>query len=98
MKLHRVRLRNFRGVSESDVEFAEIGVTIVEGPNEVGKTSIADALRMAIEVKDNSKRASVMSVKPVDRDVGPEVEIELSSGTICSGVQEAMASQAHDGT
>ena len=80
MKLHRVRLRNFRGVSESDVEFAEIGVTIVEGPNEVGKTSIADALRMAIEVKDNSKRASVMSVKPVDRDVGPEVEIELSSG------------------
>ena len=80
MKLRRVRLRNFRGVIESDVSFAESGVTIIEGPNETGKTSIAEALWMAIELKDNSKRASVMSVKPVDRDVGPEVEIELSSG------------------
>ena len=80
MKLHRIRLRNFRGVNESDVSFAESGVTIIEGPNEIGKSSIAEALQMAIEVPASSKKAQVISVKPVDADVGPEVEIEMSTG------------------
>ena len=80
MKLHRILLRNYRGVTESDVSFAESGVTIVEGPNEIGKSSIAEALQMAIEVPDSSKKAQVISVKPVDADVGPEVEIEMSTG------------------
>ena len=80
MKLHRIRLQNFRGVTESDVSFAESGVTIVEGPNEIGKSSIAEALQMAIDLPDSSQKSQVRSVKPVDSDVGPEVEIEMSSG------------------
>ena len=80
MKLHRVRLVNYRGVTDSDVSFSDKGVTIVEGPNEVGKTSIAEALALAVELPDSSRSARVRSVKPVNRDVGPEVEIELSSG------------------
>ena len=80
MKLHRIRLWNFRGVVESDVSFADNGVTIIEGPNEVGKTSIADALRLAIETPDTSKKAQIESAKPVDRDEDPEVEIEMTTG------------------
>ena len=80
MRLHRVRLRNYRSVRESDVAFSQSGVTIVEGPNEVGKTSIAEALQLAIDVPDSSKSARVKSVQPVGRDEGPEVEITLSSG------------------
>ena len=80
MKLHRIRLRNFRGVVDSEVEFAERGVTIVQGPNEVGKSSIPEALELAIEYPDSSKHSKVLSVKPEDRDEGPEVEIEMSTG------------------
>ncbi len=80
MKLNRVRLVNYRGVTESDVRFPDSGVTIVEGPNEVGKTSISEAIALAIELPDSSLSARVRSVKPVNRDEGPEVEIELSSG------------------
>ncbi len=80
MRLHRVRLLNFRGVIESDVSFAETGVTIVEGPNEIGKSSIPEALKLAIELPDSSQRAEVKSIKPVGRDEGPEVEITLSLG------------------
>ena len=80
MKLKRVRLLNYRGVTESDVRFSERGVTIVEGPNEVGKSSLAEALELAIEVPDSSRKAQIKSIKPVDRDEGPEVEITLSSG------------------
>ena len=80
MRLHRVRLRNYRGVTESDVSFSTSGVTIVEGQNEVGKTSIPEAVQLAIEFPDSSQHARVKSAKPVDRDQGPEVEIALSSG------------------
>ena len=80
MRLHRVRLLNYGGVTESDVSFSRTGVTIVEGPNEVGKTSVPQALQLAIDFPDSSKSAPVKSVQPVGRDEGPEVEITLSTG------------------
>ena len=80
MRLHRVQLRNYRGVVKSDVSFSQNGVTIVEGPNEVGKTAISEGLQLAIDLPDSSKSAQVKAVKPVGRDEGPEVEISLSSG------------------
>ena len=80
MKLHRVKLTNFRGVDCREVTFADNGVTIVEGPNEVGKTAIAEGLQFAVDLPDTSQRAEVKAVQPVGRDEGPEVEISLSSG------------------
>ncbi len=80
MRLHRVQLRNYRGVVKSDVSFSQSGVTIVEGPNEVGKTAISEGLQLAIDLPDSSKSARVKAVQPVGRDEGPEVEISLSSG------------------
>ena len=80
MRLHRVRLRNFGGVADSAVEFSIQGVTVIEGPNEVGKTSIPKALDLLFEVLDSSSASRVKSVRPVGRDVGPEAEVEMSSG------------------
>ena len=80
MKLHRVKLTNFRGVECREVTFAENGVTIVEGPNEVGKTAIAEGLQFAVDLPDTSQKAEVKALQPVGRDEGPEVEISLSSG------------------
>lgn len=80
MRLHRIQLRNYRGVIESDVSFSQIGVTIVEGPNEVGKTALSEGLQLAIDYPDSSQNARVKAVQPVGRDEGPEVEISLSTG------------------
>jgi hypothetical protein len=80
MRIHRVRLQNYRGVIDSTVSFVADGVTVVEGPNEVGKTCIPEALDLLIALPDNSRARKVRDVKPVHRDAGPEVEIELSSG------------------
>ena len=43
MKFHSIHLRNYRGIEDSRVEFGD-GVTVVEGPNEVGKSSIHEAI------------------------------------------------------
>ena len=80
MRLHRVALRNFRGVLDCDVAFDEHGVTVIEGPNEAGKTSVAEALDLLMEFFDSSQHRWIKSIQPAGRDVGPEAEVEMSTG------------------
>ena len=80
MRILKIGLRNYRGVGDRTVEFAPGGVTIVEGPNEIGKSSIAEAIDRIIEDMDSTSRQRILAVKPVDRDVGPEVMIEAETG------------------
>ena len=80
MRLLRLRLRNFRGVEEREVAFLRDGVTVIVGPNEVGKSSMAEALDLLFTAPDSSARAEVKAVKPVDRDAGPEVEADIETG------------------
>nr|MBP7631883.1 AAA family ATPase [Acidimicrobiales bacterium] len=80
MRLNRIALRNFRGVTSAEVTFPAEGVTIIEGDNEVGKSSLTEALELILDVRDDSKKARIKAVQPVDRDAGPEVEVDLTSG------------------
>ncbi|MDN5585972.1 MAG: AAA family ATPase, partial [Brevibacterium sp.] len=79
MKFHSIQLRNYRGIAEAHVEFGD-GVTIVEGPNEIGKSSIHEAITHLREDKSSSRKASVKETQPVGVDAGPEVELHLSTG------------------
>lgn len=80
MRIHRITLKNFRGVTENTVEFATQGVTVLVGPNEVGKSSIPEGLDVLLRVFHDSKRTEILDVKPVGNDAGPEVEAEISLG------------------
>ncbi|MDA8357937.1 MAG: AAA family ATPase [Actinomycetota bacterium] len=80
MRIHRVKIGNFRAITSVEVEFPTEGVTIIEGPNEIGKTSISEAIDLVLSERDDSAKRRVKSVQPVGRDVGAEVEIEMSSG------------------
>ncbi|MHB8219521.1 MAG: ATP-binding protein [Acidimicrobiales bacterium] len=80
MRIHRVKLGNFRAVSSVEVEFPTQGVTIIEGPNEVGKSSISEAIDLVLSERDDSGKRWVKAVQPVGHDVGAEVEIEMSTG------------------
>ena len=80
MRIHRVRLKNYRGVSECTVELPDEGVTVIEGDNEIGKTSIAEAVALIFSELDSSGKRQVKSIRPVHRDAGPEVEVEITTG------------------
>ncbi|NLD78482.1 MAG: AAA family ATPase [Acidimicrobiales bacterium] len=80
MRIHRLAIRNFRGVDSFEIDLPADGVTIIEGGNEVGKSSLAEALDLVFAFPDNSKSAAIRQVQPVHRDVGPEVEVELTTG------------------
>lgn len=80
MKIHYVRLRHFRGVSEARVDFAESGVTVVEGANEQGKSSLVEAIDLLLDEPDTSAKRAVKAVQPTHVDAGAEVEAEFSTG------------------
>ncbi len=80
MKLHRLKLENFRGVTAREVEFPDAGVVVVTGRNEIGKTSMIDALDALIALPDSSRKRTILEAKPAGRDVPVLVEAEFSIG------------------
>ncbi|MEX2659999.1 MAG: AAA family ATPase [Acidimicrobiales bacterium] len=80
MRVHRISLRSYRGVVSCELTFAERGVTVVEGDNEVGKSSAAEALHLIFDRPDDSTHRDVKAVRPLHRDAGAEVEVEVSAG------------------
>lgn len=80
MKLHRLVLTNYRGITHREVEFPDHGVVVISGANEIGKSSMLEALDLLLEFKDRSAKKEVKQVKPTHADVGSEVEAEITSG------------------
>ena len=80
MKINRLTITNFRGVTSAEVTFPSVGVTVIEGDNEAGKSSLAEALSLLFEFRDDTKNRRIKAVQPVHRDVGPEVEVDLTTG------------------
>lgn len=80
MRLHRMVLTNYRGITHREINFPEHGVTVVHGCNEAGKSSMIEALDLLLESKDRSTKKDVKQVKPTHADVGSEVTAEISTG------------------
>jgi hypothetical protein len=73
-------LKNFCGITEAEVKFAPTGVTIVHGPNEVGKSTLMQGINVLFDHRDDSRKEEVRLTKPVNRDVGSEVEADVEIG------------------
>lgn len=93
LRLRSLRLAQVRGVDEREVTLLpggagtrdgydndDRGVIIVEGPNEAGKTTLADALDVLLRYKDSSQHRDVRSLRTEGRDEGPWVEADLQTG------------------
>ncbi|HYO05125.1 MAG TPA: AAA family ATPase [Mycobacterium sp.] len=80
MKLHRLSLRNYRGITHRDIEFPDRGVVVVSGANEIGKSSMIEALDLLLEAKDRSTKKEVKQVKPTHADEGAEITAVISTG------------------
>lgn len=80
MRLKRIHLQNFRGIRNREIVFPVEGVTVLIGQNEIGKSSLFDALQLVFMEKATSKKTLVKEIQPVGKDVGPFVAIDISLG------------------
>lgn len=80
MIIHRLHLMNVKGVVNREIEFADSGITLVVGDNEVGKTTLIDAFQFLMTQKFNTRSAQQRALVPIGRDEAPTVEAELTLG------------------
>ncbi len=80
MKFVRLRVSNYRGIDAAEVMFGPNGITLIQGPNETGKTSLGESIGILFEYLDSSKHRNIEAIKPVHRDEGPEIELQAESG------------------
>lgn len=79
MRLLNLELEDWRGIDSRQVTLSE-GVTLIEGPNEIGKSTIVEAVRMLFSELDSSKKKSVKAIQPLGRDVGSGIKAEVKTG------------------
>ncbi len=79
MQLIKLSLENWRNIAAREVSF-DADVTLVEGPNEIGKSTLVEALYMLFSEMDSSNKKGVKSIQPVGEDVGSRVEAEIETG------------------
>jgi uncharacterized protein YhaN len=80
VKLHRLVLSNYRGIAHREIVLPDSGVVVVSGVNEIGKSSMIEAIDLLLETKDRSTKKEVKQVKQTHADVGAEVTAEISTG------------------
>ncbi len=80
MRIERIELTNFRGVEHALVDFEGTGITVLVGPNEVGKSSVMEGFHLLLDFLDSSKHQRVKDVLPIGVDEGPEVFARIRSG------------------
>lgn len=80
MRLHRIHVENFKSVSDRTLELPDRGLVIAEGLNEVGKTSMVEALDLLIDsqLKATSKASRVRQAQPYGTDLPVVVEAEMT--------------------
>ncbi|MCL6597071.1 MAG: AAA family ATPase [Firmicutes bacterium] len=82
MRIARLRLRHVAGVRAREVAFAP-GVTIVEGPNESGKSTLLLALHHLLSTQDGSQAKEIRALRSQRwPQHGPEVEAEILLGPV----------------
>jgi DNA repair exonuclease SbcCD ATPase subunit len=82
MRIARLRLRHVAGVRAREVTFGP-GVTIVEGPNESGKSTLLVALHHLLATQDGSQAREIRALRSQRwPEHGPEVEAEILLGPV----------------
>ncbi|MDG6971450.1 MAG: hypothetical protein JRN54_10160 [Nitrososphaerota archaeon] len=73
-------MKDFKGVADGGVQPRPSGITIIVGPNEIGKSSLLEGFDLLLSELDSSVKREVRESKPVGRDEGPSVEAEIEAG------------------
>lgn len=74
MRLLSLRVRSFGCVDEAELELGP-GVNVLYGPNDLGKSTLAQAIRAALLLPSGHQKAQ--ELRPWHRDAAPEVRLQF---------------------
>jgi hypothetical protein len=76
MKIHRLRVTDFAALGEADIELGP-GLNVLYGPNDLGKSTLADAIRLALLLPHTSTH--IEEYVPWSGGQNPVVELTFES-------------------
>ena len=76
MKIRRLRVTDFAAIREADVELGP-GLNVLYGPNDLGKSTLADAIRLALLLPHTSTH--IEEYVPWSGGQNPVVELTFES-------------------
>jgi energy-coupling factor transporter ATP-binding protein EcfA2 len=76
MKIRRLVVKDFAAIRESDIEFGP-GLNVLYGPNDLGKSTLADAIRLALLLPHTS--SDIEDYVPWAGGQNPEVELTFET-------------------
>ena len=82
MKLHRIHVENFKAIENRTLELPGTGIVVATGPNEVGKTSMVEALDLVLgtKYKASSRAQEVRQAQRYGTSLPVVVEAEMTIG------------------
>ena len=80
MILHSLTIENYKAIERETIEFGEAGITLIEGRNESGKTSVFEAFRLLINTKSKSKPRALKESVRVGADSPISISAEMTIG------------------
>lgn len=78
MKIFDIEIRNFRGIEHFSLRnIPDTGVILISGENELGKSTVLEAVHTVLYEKHTSTKAAIKQCQPRGQDVGPFVELSF---------------------
>jgi DNA repair exonuclease SbcCD ATPase subunit len=78
MIFKKIMLENWRGLYDSEINLnLNESLNVVTGPNESGKSTTLEAIKLALSTKASSRKSAVKSCQPWGTDLKPRVELEF---------------------
>ncbi|MDO4908229.1 MAG: AAA family ATPase [Corynebacterium sp.] len=81
MQFKSLTVANYKGITGPvTIDFAETGPTLISGANESGKSSLMEAIDLALSVKATAASKKVKESIPVGKQVAMEITLEAELG------------------
>jgi predicted ATPase len=71
VRLQKLRIENFRGITDLTLELAPTGATVLVGANGMGKTSVLEAVLLALGNRDNGRDENLVRFGAKDYRITP---------------------------
>lgn len=78
MYFKRIAIKNWGGLYDSELSLGlDEQLNVVVGPNESGKSTTLEAIRLALTTKASSRKQAVKDAQPWNTDLKPRIDIEF---------------------
>ncbi|MGX1739661.1 AAA family ATPase [Corynebacterium flavescens] len=83
MRIHSLVIDNVRGIDHLELSgLPETGVVVIHGDNEVGKSTLAEAIDVVLNEKHGGRSRKIQALQPVGKDVAPQITLEATVGPV----------------